>query len=133
MKIKDIRKVAGQVFASHSEVSVAYVFGSFVKGKIFNDVDIGLLLEKNFQPDALYEVRFAGQFEKALGASFDIRILNDRPLRFLFHILQDAKLIYVRDDRYRIKFEQSVLTQYMDIKPYHDMFEEHRRAQYVNR
>jgi predicted nucleotidyltransferase len=133
MMVKDIRNVAGRVFAKRPEVSVAYVFGSFLKSKIFNDIDIGLLLEDHFQPDALYEARLAGQFEKELEEPFDIRILNDRPLRFLFYILQDAKLVYVRDEKHRIRFEQRVLTQYIDFKPYHDLFEEHRRVQYVNR
>ncbi len=133
MMVKDIRNVAGRVFANRPEVSVAYIFGSFLKSKIFKDIDIGLLLEENFQPDALYEAQLAGQFEKELGESFDIRILNDRPLRFLFYILRDAKLVYVRDEQQRIRFEQRVLIQYMDFKTYHDLFEEHRRAQYVNR
>jgi len=131
--VKDIRNVADRVFENCPEVSVAYVFGSFLKNRIFNDIDLGLLLEENFQPDALYEARLAGQFEKELGGSFDIRILNNRSLRFLFYILQDAKLVFVRDEQHRIRFEQRVLTQYMDLKPYHDLFDEHRRAQYVNR
>lgn len=133
MKVQDIRNVANQVFTKHPEVSVAYVFGSFLKSRTFNDIDIGLLLAENFQPDSLYEARLAGKFEEELGKSFDIRILNDRPLRFLFYILQDARLIFVRDEQHRIRFEQRVLTQYIDFKPYHDLFEEHRRAQYVTR
>ncbi len=133
MMIKNIQEVAERVFMDHPEISVAYVFGSFLKSKIYNDVDIGLLLQENFQTDALYEARLAGQFEKELEGSFDIRILNNRSLRFLFHILQDAKLAFVRDEAHRIRFEQRVLTQYMDLKPYHDLFDEHRRAQYVNR
>jgi len=129
MKVKDIQNVAGRVFVDHPEVSVAYVFGSFLKGKKFNDIDVGLLLEEDFHPDALYEARLAGQFEKELGDSFDVRILNNRALRFLFYILKDARLIFVRDESHRIRFEQRVLTQYMDFKPYHDLFDEHRRAQ----
>lgn len=133
MMIKNIQDVANRVFASHPEVSVAYVFGSFLKSKTFNDVDIGLLLEEDFQPDALYEARLAGQFEKELGEVFDIRILNGRTLRFLFYILKDARVVYIRDEGRRIRFEQRVITQYMDLKPYHDLFDEHRRTQYVNR
>jgi len=133
MMIENIQDVATRVFANHPEVIVAYVFGSFLKSKIFNDVDVGLLLEENFKPDALYEARLAGQFEKELGESFDIRILNARSLRFLFYILKDARVVYVRDEQHRIRFEQRVLTQYMDFKLYHDLFDEHRRAQYVTR
>ena len=133
MMIKNIQEVAERIFSDHPEVSVAYVFGSFLKSKLYNDVDIGLLLQENFHPDALYEARLAGQFEKELEGSFDIRILNNRSFRFLFYILQDAKLVFVRDESHRIRFEQRVLTQYMDFKPYHDLFDEHRRARYVTR
>ena len=133
MMIKNIQDVAVRVFTDHPKVSVAYVFGSFLKSKIYHDVDIGLLLEENFTPDALYEARLAGKFEKELGESFDVRILNGRSLRFLFYILQAARVVFVRDEQHRIRFEQRVLTQYMDLKPYHDLFEEHRRMQYVNR
>lgn len=133
MMIRNIQDVADRVFTNHPEISVAYVFGSFVKGKRFNDVDIGLLLKENFQPDALYEARLAGQFEKELGEPFDIRILNNRSLRFLFYILRDAKLVFVRNEQHRIRFEQHVLIQYIDFKPYHDLFDEHRRTQYVSR
>jgi predicted nucleotidyltransferase len=130
MKLDDIRRLANRVFRAREEVSAAYVYGSFVKTKVFNDVDIGLLLREGFDADPLYEVRLAGRFEEAFGGSFDVRVLNGRPLRFLFHILRDAVPIFVRDEGQRIAFESTVLREYLDLRPYHDRFEEQRRVQY---
>lgn len=81
-----------------------------MKSSFFEDIDIGLLVENDFKPPSLYEARIAGEFERKLGRriNFDIRILNDRPVRFLFNILKSSRLIYSRDDRKRVEFESMV-------------------------
>jgi len=103
MKIQEIEKAAREIFSGREEVIAAYLYGSFLKTEFFEDVDIGLLVEEDFKPSALYEARIAGEFERRLKLNFDVRILNGRPVRFLFSVLKNSKLIYSRDERKRIE------------------------------
>jgi uncharacterized protein len=40
----------GEICAGFKEVDVAYVFGSFLLGEKFNDIDVALLLSKDLDP-----------------------------------------------------------------------------------
>ena len=55
--------------------------------------------------------------------NFDVRILNGRPVRFLFSVLKNSKLIYSRDERKRIEFESRVMRVYIDMEPHHELHE----------
>jgi len=52
---------AADVIRSHDEILVGYLYGSFAKGEHDerSDVDIGLLLVKDYRPDPLYESRIS--------------------------------------------------------------------------
>jgi len=95
-------------------------------------VDIGLLVEKDFKLPSLYEARIAGELERKLGKriNFDVRILNERPVRFLFTVLKSSELICSRDGRKRIEFESVVMRKHLDLKPHHELYERMRRRRY---
>lgn len=131
METQEIEKAAKEILSSKKEIISTYLYGSFLKTGFFEDVDIGLLLENDFKPPNLYEAKIAGEFERRLKLNFDVRILNDRPVRFLFSILKNSKLIYSKDERKRIEFESRVMREYLDIKPHHKLYEKMRRARYV--
>ena len=40
----------GTIVSRLKNVDVAYIFGSFLEGEEFNDIDIALLLSKNLNP-----------------------------------------------------------------------------------
>ena len=130
MKIQEIEEAAREIFSSRKEIIAAYLYGSFLKTEFFEDVDIGLLVEDDFKPSALYEARIAGELEQRLKLNFDVRILNGRPVRFLFSVLKNSKLIYSRDERKRIEFESRVMREYIDMKPHHELYEKMRRLRY---
>lgn len=130
MKIQEIEEAAREIFSSRKEIIAAYLYGSSLKTEFFEDVDIGLLVEDDFKPSALYEARIAGELEQRLKLNFDVRILNGRPVRFLFSVLKNSKLIYSRDERKRIEFESRVMRKYIDMKPHHELYEKMRRLRY---
>jgi len=130
MKIQEIEEAAREIFSSRKEIIAAYLYGSFLKTEFFEDVDIGLLVEDDFKPSALYEARIAGELEQRLKLNFDVRILNGRPVRFLFSVLKNSKLVYSRDERKRIEFESRVMREYIDMKPHHELYEKMRRLRY---
>lgn len=130
LKLEEIEKAAREIFSGKKEIVAAYLYGSFLKTEFFEDVDIGLLVEDDFKPSALYEARIAGEFERRLKLNFDVRILNEMPVRFLFSVLKNSKLIYSRDERKRIEFESRVMREYIDMKPHHELYEKMRRLRY---
>jgi len=130
MNLLEIKNLAQQLFSENSEVLFAYIYGSSLKTKFYEDIDIGIVIKDDFKPNVLYEAKIARQFEAAFKENFDIRILNEMPLRFLFIMLKSSKLLFSRDENRRIKFESKVLTEYLDFKPHHDRYERMRKAKY---
>ncbi|MBO8182939.1 MAG: nucleotidyltransferase domain-containing protein [Archaeoglobus sp.] len=137
MNIGEIERFAREVFSNRREVVASYLYGSFLKGTRYRDVDIGIVVDENFKPGVFYEVRIAKEFEQKFQGSgdnrvsFDVRILNKRPLRFLFNVLKESKLIYVGDESKRIEFESRVMKEYLDFKPHYELYDKMRRLRHV--
>ena len=115
------------VLADHSEIVLAYLFGSIARGEAgkHSDVDIGILLAYNFRPDRFYEVKLAEEIEEKTGIkNVEVTILNDKKLSFLNQVLRYGKILFSRDEMARIKFETTITKKYIDLKPY---FEEYNR------
>ena len=96
----------------------------------FQDVDIGILVKDDCDIGPLYEAKITGEFERRLKLKFDVRILNGQPVRFLFSVLKNSKLIYSKDERKKIEFESKIMKGYLDIKPYYEMYEKMRWNRY---
>jgi len=131
---RDVKKI----FSKKKEIIVAYLYGSSLTSKESNDIDIGLLVDNNFQPGTLYEAKLAGDLEKILKINFeisipvDLRILNNSSLRFTQSILKNAKILFSKDEMKRIEFETSILNLYLDMKPHYDYYDKMRRIRYAN-
>lgn len=132
MKLEELKVAAEEVFSEREEVITAYVYGSSLNTKSYEDIDIGLHIEDKFKPDALYEARIAGEFERKLKEDFDVRVLNDRPVRFLFSLLKKSEVLHCKDDYKRVDFESKVMVKYLDIKPHHEYYEKMRKQKYVS-
>lgn len=139
MQFEDIKNAFTEIFSSKGEIIAAYIYGSFLRKNIFEDIDIGILINDDFKPDVLYEVDLAGKLEKKLKNDLivfkpiDLRILNDMSLRFLFSLLKKSKILFSRDDFTRIKFESKVVKEYLDIKPHQDLYDKMRELKYASR
>ncbi len=137
MNMEEIERVAKEIFSNRKEIVASYIYGSFLKGNHYEDVDIGILVDENFKPSVFYETGIAREFEQKLQTSidekvsFDVRILNRRPLRFLFNVLKESKLIYVGDESKRIGFESRIMKEYLDFKPHYELYDKMRRLRYV--
>jgi len=128
MKLKEEIK---RVLEGHEEILVSYLYGSTVRGDKAktSDIDIGLLLKENFKEDALYSARIAGAIKRKcnLNQEVDIRILNNRPYRFLHQVIKNGEVITSRDEAERVEFEASVIDGYIDFKPFYQQYDEKRR------
>ena len=120
-----------EVLKRHEEIIVAYLYGSTVKvykGK-GSDIDVGLLLKEDFEAESLYPARIAGEIKKKCGLEqeVDVRILNERPYRFLHQVIREGEIILSSDEKERVRFEASVVDRYIDFKPFYEQYDEKRR------
>lgn len=120
-----------EVLKGHEEILVAYLYGSTAKGYggKGSDVDVGLLLKEDFEAEALYPARIAGELEEKCGLEqeVDVRILNGRPYRFLHQVIREGDVILSTDEKERVRFEASIIDRYIDFKPFYEQYDEKRR------
>ncbi len=139
MNFEKLKVAFHQIFSEKNEIIASYLYGSFLSSEFYEDIDIGLLIRNDFKPGVLYEAKLSGQLEKLLKKTFntfkpvDVRILNGKPLRFLFSVLKNSKLIYSKDDHKRVQFEAKIMKEYLDIKPHFEYYDKMRRLRYANR
>ena len=123
------------VISEHEEVIAAYLYGSAAQGRMRedSDIDVGILLTGRAAPDYRYEVRMAGEIQSRcrLARDVDLRVLNRRPVRFLNQVLRYGMLVFVRDEKKRVKFETDVLKEYLDFKPFLREYDRERRRRLI--
>ncbi len=139
MTFEEIENIFLKIFLQNVEIIAAYLYGSFLFSEFYMDIDIGLLIRNNFKPNVIYEAQLAGKLEQIFKDTYnsfkpvDVRILNGKPLRFLFSMLKNSKIIYSKNDLERVKFETKVIKEYLDFKPHHEMYDNMRRLRYADR
>ena len=139
MIIEEIKKALTEILAEREEIIVSYLYGSVLYSDFYKDIDIGLLISNSFKPELMYEAKMAGNLEKKLRDTFgeikpvDVRILNYKPLRFLFSVLKNSKIIYSSDETKRVQFEAKIMKEYLDIKPHFEIYDNMRELRYANR
>ena len=104
----------------HPEILFAYAYGSFLEGGPFRDLDIALYISDEFLPasSVLYEDKISQRIAQDLNAPFpvDVRIMNNGPIPFQYHVLQ-GNLLLDKAPKIRILKIEYVLSRYLDIKP----------------
>jgi len=139
MNSEEIKKVIEEILLDKEEIVASYLYGSVIYSNFYKDIDVGLLVTDLFKPKLMYEAIIAGELEKKLkdilkiSKPVDVRILNDRPLRFLFSILKNSKIICSRDNFKRVQFEARIMKEYLDIKPYFEIYNNMRELRYANK
>ena len=128
-----LKSAAREIFAGRAEVVAAYLYDSSPVTKDYEDIDIGFLLDRRFRPPAMYEVVMAREFEKRLPEEFDVRILNGRPVRFLFQVIKNGELLFCSNEDERVILDVRVMKEYFDMRPYFELYDRMRRERYVAR
>ena len=110
-------------------VLLAYLFGSFAKGRRGEDVDLAVLPgEENF-PEIWEAVLDYLESER-----FDLINLRDAPLWLKMEILQQGKLIYRKSIDIENDYELRVVKMYQDREPVrrkqHEIFKERLRTRW---
>jgi predicted nucleotidyltransferase len=102
-------------------VGMVYLYGSYVKGTqdINSDIDLALVLKNNLNQLKILkiELQIAALLDKKYQSKFDIRCINNAPLRVKGEIVTSGRLIYCSDEKLRISFETFIRDRYFDFLP----------------
>jgi predicted nucleotidyltransferase len=108
------------VFAAHSAVRGAYVFGSVAAGREWTDSDLDLAIVVDEETwDSSLKVPLIGDCMDAARRDWvDLVVLNDAPLVLQFEAVRPNVLLYQREDFDHGTFYSTVLRKYWDFKPH---------------
>jgi predicted nucleotidyltransferase len=95
-------------------IAAAYLFGSFVTGASFSDLDVGLFMTEAPEQPLPLEIDLESRIEKATGIPTDVRVLNGAPLSFCYNVIRHGKLVLDREPNLRAAFQGRVLKEYFD-------------------
>lgn len=99
------------------EVVFAYGYGSFLESEAFHDVDVGVCLVTDEPEKATVKaLALAQRLTARVGFPVDVRILNQAPASFVFHVLR-GRLIFSRDDDRLAEVIEATVRRYLDIAP----------------
>ena len=104
----------GTELADRADVSFAYVFGSFLQGDGFRDIDVAIWTTE--WADTTADIDLAVRFSRAIGLPVDVRRINDAPLSFRFHVFR-GRLLLVRDELALSDLLEHTARAYHDIAP----------------
>jgi predicted nucleotidyltransferase len=112
------------LFRAYPFIAAAYQFGSTVRdleGPL-SDLDIAILVNDEQAPSPIdllrIELLLAYELQKQLTVSeVDLIALNGQRLPLQYTVLRTGWLIYEADPKYRIRFTQKVVQNYLDFQP----------------
>ncbi len=127
VSIQELKQAVNEIFPQYDEIQLTYLYGSYAKGvqTEFSDIDIGVLLKEDFKEPPLYFAELSLELEKYFKheVNVDLRILNKRTPRFLFGLISNSKILFVRNKTLMHKFELKAMYSYQDIKPMLDNYD----------
>ncbi len=130
-----IKEKIREVLEGRNEITLAYLYGSSVRGHLRDDsdLDLGIVLNKGFDPDPLYTAQIARKIEMQthFDRELDVRILNGMPPRFLRQVI-DGELVFSRNESERVNFEMQVIDSYLDFKPFYEQYDRKRRERLLS-
>ena len=104
----------GAALAERREVAFACVFGSFLTGDPFRDIDIGAWMTD--LADRRLDLELAASLSRDLGLPVDLRRINDAPIPFLFHVLR-GRIVLARDEEVLAGLMERTAREYHDRAP----------------
>jgi uncharacterized protein len=103
--------------AHEPNIAFASLYGSFMDAEAFHDVDIGIYMSR-WDPghNTMYVVDLTQRLAGFVPFPLDVRILNDAPVSFLYHVLK-GRPIHIQDDEVLTDLMEQTVRQYLDMAP----------------
>jgi uncharacterized protein len=110
-----------------NKVICAYLFGSMKSGRItpLSDIDIAVLFDGKLTRNEmeLYENKLYMNLTQYFKTDeIDLVILNDAPPSVQYGVIKVKSIIYFSDFYKMIDFENKVIMNYLDFKPYREEY-----------
>ena len=106
------------ILSKFDEIEFAYVFGSFLEGKSFEDIDVALFVCRDMKPykRLKFSMNVARKIEREIKPrrEIDVKVLNYVPINFQYEVIKTGMLVFSRNEAKRIRYESHTISQYLD-------------------
>lgn len=113
-------------FSKRPEIAAVYLYGSQAKGvaKRDSDIDLAVLTTDKSRYIGLNspQILFTQELSEILNKKVEVQDLKTVRIDFAHRVLTEGKLLVSNNEKVRIKFEESVIRRYFDLKPFLDEF-----------
>ena len=127
MVIEMDRKLRRFFQKNHKNINLAYLFGSYAKGRItpLSDVDVAVLLNDNIDPKVYFDIQtdLSDQLSSHLNREVEVVILNRADLRLSYQVIRYGKIVFEKNRNMKANFERKALNIYFDLRPMFDFYE----------
>jgi predicted nucleotidyltransferase len=116
--LKELEHKLSEFFSSVDSVTVAYLFGSTVRGEAngLSDIDIAVLFDETLTKKETFDLQLEliGELGVLLKTNdIDLVLLNDSPLLLSYNVIRDG-IILKSDEQKRVRFETGIMSRYRD-------------------
>jgi predicted nucleotidyltransferase len=110
-----IRAELRERLTARPEIDFAYLFGSFIEGLPYHDLDVAVFLRPALPRETIfdYEMTLSVELTLALHVEVDVHVLNAAPCGFQHSALQ-GELLLARDEERLTSFIEHVAWEYME-------------------
>ncbi|MGM0396467.1 MAG: type VII toxin-antitoxin system MntA family adenylyltransferase antitoxin [Bacillota bacterium] len=109
------------ILIKYNDILFAYLFGSFVKGKVREDSDIDIAIYQVEKLDTDTYLAIKSELSEACKREIDLIILNDATPLLKYEIYRNNILLFSRDKSVESNFKVKTLFEYNDFKKYLDL------------
>ena len=104
-------------FESEPDLEFAWLHGSFLSGGGFHDVDVGVHLNGAEDVRSRRALDLGLRLDSDTRFPVDVRVLNDAPVPFLFHVFRGGRLLLSRNDERLADLMERTVREYLDMEP----------------
>lgn len=105
------------VLESEPDLEFAWLHGSFLVADKFRDIDIGVHLSVPVEVRSQRGLELSVRLDQEIGFPIDVRVLNDAPVTFLFHVFREGRLLLSRNDERLADLMERTVREYLDAAP----------------
>jgi predicted nucleotidyltransferase len=126
MNIESIKqKAKREILEAKLPIELAYLYGSFAKGKGkgSSDIDIAVLLKEDiYSHDPLNAFEniqtLAERIERVIKREVDIHILNRASLSFSYIVVATGMPIYISSKKALYRYQNKIIGMFFDFRPF---------------
>ena len=112
-----IRRTLVKVLGDEPDLAFAWLHGSFLSTDEFHDIDVGVHLNATTDARLRRGLELAARLDRETGFPIDVRVLNDAPVTFLFHVFREGSLLLSRNDEGLADLMERTVREYLDMAP----------------